>query len=395
MTELVTLVRLRAVDRRLLSLVEPLDDADYRTQYHPDLSPIGWHLGHCAFIENYWLLERVCGDDRLTHDKHGFYFPENIPKPQRGPGLPPKATLMQEVERQQEQNILRFSGIGYTLPAHELLAEDYLAKFLLQHNSQHYETMNMVLAQRAMRRHGYEFFPDRRLEPAPPHHERFVVPTGAYPMGGTRPDSYDNELPRVDVHLPRTEIASTPVSNAQYLGFMQAGGYEDASLWSDEGWEWHCNHEITHPEHWRRDARGWWYGIDVQGPHELAPGEPVHGLSHYEAEAYARWAGARLPHEAEWEVACWQHGLANTGHVWEWCANLFYPYPGFEAFPYDGYSVPWFDGQHYVLRGASRHTRPDVRRPSFRNYYNPDKRHIFAGLRLAYGQMPDADGLNN
>ena len=110
----------------------------------------------------------------------------------------------------------------------------------------------------------------------------------------------------------------------------------------------------------------------------------MYGISFHEAQAFSHWARARLPHEHEWEAAVKSEQLHNTGQVWEWCANTFHPYQGFSAFPYDEYSKPWFDDNHYVLRGASRHTRPEIRRASFRNFFNPDKRHIFAGLRLVF-----------
>ncbi|HKJ09285.1 MAG TPA: SUMF1/EgtB/PvdO family nonheme iron enzyme, partial [Gammaproteobacteria bacterium] len=112
--------------------------------------------------------------------------------------------------------------------------------------------------------------------------------------------------------------------------------------------------------------------------------EPVLGINHHEASAYAAWAGAQLPHEYQWEAACRLGLLEHTGRAWEWCANTFHPYEGFESFPYREYSTPWLGGDHYTLKGGSLHTRPPVKRASFRNFYEPDKRHIFAGLRLVY-----------
>ena len=125
-------------------------------------------------------------------------------------------------------------------------------------------------------------------------------------------------------------------------------------------------------------------GIGLNGPYELAADTAVHGINHYEASACAAWAGARLPHEYQWEAAHRSRQLDDVGRAWEWCANSFHPYNGFSAFPYEGYSTPWFDGTHYSLRGASLHTRPELRRASFRNFYTAEKRHIFAGLRLVY-----------
>lgn len=383
-TSLPTLVRLHAIHRRLLALVEPLSDSDYRRQYHPDLSPIGWHLGHCAFVENLWLRERVLGDDRLTRGLHDLYLPERSPKPARGSRLPPKDVLLDRVRRQSEDNMLLLSGTAGRLDPHPLLEEEYLEQFLIQHHAQHYETMLMVLAQRALARHRQEFFPQRQLRPAAPLCVTEPVPGGTHRIGGVRPQAFDNELPAHEVELADFRIARHPVSNAQYLGFMRAGGYTQTRHWSEAGIGWLTASGARHPDHWRQDARGWWYAVGPEGPYELEPEAPVEGLCHFEAQAYARYAGARLPHEFEWEAATRLRRLHTTGHVWEWCDNAFAPYPGFAPFPYAEYSTPWFDGGHFVLRGGSRYTRRELRRPSFRNFYPPDKRHVFAGLRLAF-----------
>jgi iron(II)-dependent oxidoreductase len=383
-TGLGTLTLLRAIQRRLLALVEPLADADCRRQYHEDLSPIGWHLGHSVFIENLWLRERVVGDARTTASLHDFYRPERIPRPQRGPGLPPVEDLLSEVREQQEANILLLTGVGESLPAHPLLEQEYLPRFLIQHHAQHYETMLMVLAQRAQQRHRGQFFPQRRLRAHGTPKDLVSVAGGAFPVGGQRPDAFDNELPAQDVHLRPFHIARRPVSNAEFLAFIEDDGYSGGAHWDEAGLAWLRASGAQHPEHWRRDARGWWYALGPAGPFELEPEGPVQGLSCYEAEAYARWAGARLPHENEWEVAARLLLIVDTGRAWEWCANAFFPYPGFEAFPYPEYSEAWFEGDHRTLKGGSIYTRREIRRAAFRNFYTPEKRHVFAGLRLAY-----------
>ena len=207
---------------------------------------------------------------------------------------------------------------------------------------------------------------------------------GHYKVGGKSPTAYDNELPAQQVTLGPYRIAARPVTNSHYLAFMQAGGYQQQTLWSEAGWQWQSQTQCTCPQHWRRDADQQWYGVGVRGGYDLDGNDVLYGLSYYEASAYANWAGGRLPHEHQWEVACRLQHLEQTGRAWEWCQNPLFPYEGFKAFPYEDYSSPSFDGQHFALRGGSLHTRPAIKRPSFRNFHAADKRHVFAGLRLVY-----------
>ncbi|RMG59796.1 MAG: ergothioneine biosynthesis protein EgtB [Gammaproteobacteria bacterium] len=383
-TTLSVLAELRGIHNCLQALVERLDEDSLRRQYHPELSPIGWHYAHCAHVEKRWLLGEILGRWKGLGRDGARYLPERAFKPERGRRLPPRERLLRQVRADQEQTLLLLSGMAdRRLPEHPLLENDYLPLFFLQHHQQHYETMLLVLAQRAQARHRHQFFPERRLRPAGPETEFVALPACSYPVGGERPEAFDNELPAWSPELEEFEIARRPVTNAQWLAFMEAGGYENPSLWSEDGRAWLQLSGARHPEHWRQDARGWWYGILAEGPYELHPDFPVHGINLYEAEAYARWAGGRLPHEHEWEAAHRLHALQLVGVVWEWCGNAFFPYPGYEPFPYTRYSQAWFDGRHHTLRGGSLYTRPRIKRASFRNFYLPDKRHVLAGLRLA------------
>jgi iron(II)-dependent oxidoreductase len=212
------------------------------------------------------------------------------------------------------------------------------------------------------------------------------IPAGTAGIGhADGPEPFDNELPCHEAAVHGFSIAERPVSNAEFLGFIEAGGYREARFWAKDGRLWLHASAACAPGHWRRDDDGHYYCIGPDGPVELAPEAAVTGLSRHEAAAFAAYAGARLPEEHEWEYAMKRRPelWASTGEGWEWCANAFYPYPGFRAFPYEGYSAPWFDGRHYALRGAGPYTRPRLRRASFRNFYTADKRHIFAGVRLA------------
>jgi len=366
------------------ALLEPLDDDSQRLQYHSELSPLGWHLGHCTYTECYWLQEIVLQDNRYTAPVETLYTPARTPKPERGRLLPPLDALLQWVLSMQAMNRDILSAPSPDLLQHPLMQDDYLLHFLIQHYSQHYETMLSALTQRALHEDSGPFRVTTPFTPVQPITDSISMQPGHYRVGGRAPVACDNELPAQQVMLGPYRIARNPVSNAEYLAFMDDAGYSTQSLWSDAGWQWRTQAMAGSPDHWRQDDAGHWYGSGVRGAYELDGSDVVHGLSHHEASAYAGWADARLPHEHQWEVACRLHYLEQTGRAWEWCHNPFFPYQGFQAFPYDGYSTPSFDNRHYTLRGGSFHTRPAIKRASFRNFHEPCKRHIFAGLRLVY-----------
>jgi iron(II)-dependent oxidoreductase len=253
-----------------------------------------------------------------------------------------------------------------------------------------------------------------------------AVPAGRYLIGTDGHEPYDNEHPRHEVELPPFAIDRFPVTNGDYMRFMADGGYSLQELWSRDGWDWILTFGTEAPEYWRRDGDGWVCGrLGLEAP--VDPRLPVSNVCWFEADAYARWAGKRLPSEFEWEVAaCWDPAagrprrypwgnqpptpeLANLDHrlfspapigaypegasafgcqqmlgdVWEWTSSHFLPYPGFEPFPYEEYSAPFFGTRFRVLRGGSWATRPRVARATFRNWDSPIKRQIFAGVRCA------------
>jgi iron(II)-dependent oxidoreductase len=198
-----------------------------------------------------------------------------------------------------------------------------------------------------------------------------LVPAGSFLMGSTDPWAYDNERPQHEIELPAFRIDRSLVTNAEFADFIDAGGYDDRDLWSDDGWAWREAEEATAPLYWDRG---------------FSPLEPVQHVSFHEAEAFARQTGKRLPTEAEWEKAVRTVGgeLEHvTGVAWQWTSSTFDGYPGFRAYPYREYSEPFFGGAYRVLRGGSWVTDPVIARPTFRNWDYPQRRQIFSGLRCA------------
>ena len=384
MSSAARLNELRLAQELVTALVESLDDDSQRQQYHSELSPLGWHLGHCTYTECYWLQEVVLGDSGYTAPVKTLYTPALTAKPERGKLLPRLDDLLQWVQGMQAMNQDLFTATSPALTEHPLMQDDYLLHFLIQHYSQHYESMLSALTQRALLEDTPVFRVTAPFKAQQPIIDNITIQPGHYKVGGRAPAAYDNELPAQKVILGPYSIARKPISNSEYLAFMKAGGYNTQSLWSDAGWQWRSQLKASCPDHWRQDEAGHWYGMGVRGAYELDGTDVVHSISHHEACACANWAGGRLPHEHQWEVACRLRFLEQTGRAWEWCQNPFYPYEGFQAFPYEGYSLPSFDKGHYTLRGGSFHTRPAIKRPSFRNFHEPFKRHIFAGLRLVY-----------
>jgi iron(II)-dependent oxidoreductase len=189
---------------------------------------------------------------------------------------------------------------------------------------------------------------------------------------------FDNEKWAHEVEVAAFTIAHSAVSNAQYRDFVYAGGYARREFWSDAGWALRERLALEHPRYWQREADSWSVRcFDRWVP--LAPQEPVRHVSCHEAEAYCRWAGRRLPSEAEWEYAV--AGRLDSGSVWEWTSSRFGPYPGFAADPYKEYSAPWFAEEHRVLRGGSFATPRRLLRPTWRNFYQPERADMFCGFR--------------
>lgn len=376
---------LQSLQDEMLNIVSTVGESDYQQQFHPDLSPVGWHLGHCVYTEEYWVKDQLLGMQTVSDSLKSIYVPELSQKKLRGSVLPEKQELLEWAKIRQAENRGLLASVSNRKPSHHLLNNNYLFRFLMQHYSQHIETMMMILTEIQIQFPEPNYRPATIINASQQQKEYLTIESGTFMIGSSEKIfPYDNEQPEHIVKLDGFNIASSPVSNSEFLGFMEAGAYTTNTHWSAAGWKWRQAEQQTHPHHWQHNKNGDWFGIDHLGPYSLDAQNAVYGLNYFEAEAYARWAGARLPHEYEWEAAIKNNPSLNTTLVWEWCKNTFHPYKGFRAYPYAGYSTPYFDEQHYVLKGGGRYTKAHIKRPGFRNYYTPDKRHILAGLRLIY-----------
>jgi ergothioneine biosynthesis protein EgtB len=376
---------LQTLQKETINIVRSVAEEDYHQQFHPDLSPIGWHLGHSVYTESYWIREQLLGKQAIDDSLKSLYVPELSNKQSRGSALPDKQKLIKWANVIQSENRASLESAIINKTSHKLLENNYLLHFLIQHYSQHIETMHMVLTESQLQQLNTEFANAEKLNPCKPIPKNKIIAAGIYNIGADEKKvAYDNEQPAHSIKLNDFKISTLPVSNSEYLKFIIEGAYSARQYWSDEGWKWINKTQYRHPHHWRQHNENGWFGINHEGAYILEATDPVHGLNHYEASAYAQWAGGRLPHEHEWEIASKNNFLQRTAHVWEWCDNVFHPYPEFKPYPYEGYSVPYFDKKHYVLRGGSNYTKKVIRRSSFRNYYTADKRHIFAGMRLVY-----------
>jgi iron(II)-dependent oxidoreductase len=353
---------LQAVRERTLALVAPLSHADLERVHHPLMSPLDWDLGHIAAYEDLWIVHRHGGEPLLRGDLAHLYDAFETPRCARG-----------EIPFLRGQDVFDYIA-AVRERALEVLArvgpgDGTLFEMVVRHEAQHNETMRQTLFLGGLpggrpQRCAAERGPTGWID----------VPAGAFEMGASQDAfAFDNERPRHEVQQPAFRIARRPVTNATWMHFVEGGGYERREWWSSEGWAWKEEYDITHPEGW------------TAGGMAEADDHPVLHVSWFEADAFARARGARLPTEAEWErAATWtQEPLQDTGEAWEWTSSHFGGYPGFSAYPYREYSEVFFGNAYRVLRGASWATEDRLRSPTFRNWDLPQRRQIFAGVRLA------------
>jgi gamma-glutamyl hercynylcysteine S-oxide synthase len=381
---------LGAARARSEALLAPLTDDQLLGQHSPLMSPLVWDLAHVANYEDLWLV-RALGAPAVRSEIDDIYDAFRHPRRER-PSLPilgpSEARSYARAVRDRALEVLSNPNAG---AAEDLLREAFVYGMVVQHEHQHDETMLATLQLMDSGDPYASLAPALAGGPQPvPDGPRraTVVAGGTFVMGtDTDPWAYDNERPAHVVEVPTFRIAAHPVTNAEYLAFVEEGGYDNAGLWGGAGWEHRQAAGLEHPQFWRREGEGSWSVLRFGRRMPLAPDEPVQHVCWHEADAYARWAGARLPTEAEWEKAAHAGVLAHRREVWEWTASDFVAHPGFRSFPYREYSEVFYGPEYKVLRGGSWATHPTAIRNTFRNWDYPIRRQIFSGLRLCWDEQ--------
>lgn len=411
---------------RTAALTDCLDDDGLREQVSPLMSPLVWDLAHIGNQEELWLARDVGGHAPLLGDIDDLYDAFRHARSTR-PGLP---LLTPDAAREYVARVRELSREALqdtTFDERRLTENGFVFAMVAQHEQQHDETM---LATHQLRTGPAVLHaPDApRAEVPADGNLEVIVPGGPFEMGtDTDPWALDNERPAHTVHVETFAIDAVPVTNGDFLRFVADGGYDREELWTERGWQHRREAGLIAPGFWEQDPDGTWWRRVFGRRVPVRPAQPVVHVSWFEADAYARWAGKRLPTEAEWEkaarldpadggsrrfpwgddeiashhanlgqrhlepadVGAYPDGASALGveqlmgDVWEWTSSDFEQYPGFEMFPYPEYSEVFFGGDYKVLRGGSFGTDPTAIRSTFRNWDHPIRRQIFSGFRCA------------
>lgn len=407
--------RYRAVRAATERLCEPLETEDYVVQAMPDTSPAKWHLAHTSWFFETLVLQPALPEYRPFESRYGFLFNsyyntlgEQFYRPHRGLITRPTVKEVMEYRSWVDRHMEQLFEL-----ADDLDVPEFVIEVGLNHEQQHQELMVTDLKYLFSRNPMYPVYQQASAASVPfrpvPSLGWVEVEEGLYEIGHTGEGfAYDNEAPRHKTYVYAFELADRLVTNGEYKQFLSDGGYETATLWLSDGWYTVREQDWRAPLYWE-ERDGAWRHYTLAGLREVDDAEPVCHVSLYEADAFARWAGARLPREEEWEiVAARQHTIdgnfvddgnfcpvplgenaAETaaqlfGDVWEWTQSFYAPYPGYT--PPDGalgeYNAKFMSNQN-VLRGGSCATPRSHIRATYRNFFPASARWQFSGIRLA------------
>jgi ergothioneine biosynthesis protein EgtB len=382
------LIRFGAVRAHSLALAEPLSPEDCVAQSMPDASPVKWHLAHTTWFFETFILERFETDFqpfdpafRVLFNSYYNGVGAQYPRAQRGLITRPSLTSILAYRRDVDTRIAALLNAPFEREIHNLV------ELGLNHEQQHQELILSDIKHLLGCNPSLPAYSARSSTLAPqPSMSWHSFASGVVEVGHNGEGfCFDNETPRHRVFLEPYSLADSIVTNAEYLNFIEAGGYTNPTHWFAEGWDWVKAQGHRHPLYWSRNGDGW-CEFSLRGAFPLNTSAPVMHVSYYEASAYAHWAGARLPTEAEWEHAA---SLAPSlphlfGAAWQWTTSAYSPYPGFA--PASG-AVGEYNGKfmvnQYVLRGSSCATPEGHSRRTYRNFFPAAARWQFTGIRLA------------
>jgi ergothioneine biosynthesis protein EgtB len=367
--------------RRTEAICRNLEAEDYVVQPVADVSPPKWHLGHTTWFWETFMLAPHLPGYRVFHDDFSFVFNsyyetigKRVIRAERGNLSRPTVREVYQYRAHVDEHMEQLLARSDELPLFELG---------LNHEEQHQELLitdiKYILGHNPLFP-ALDIFPET-LEPAIVQSGWTSIAEGVYEIGHSGEGfCFDNELQRHKVYLPAFSIRKNLVTNGEYMAFIEDGGYKRFALWLADGWDWLRANQIEAPLYWHF-ADGQWLRYDFDGLKPISPDAPLCHVSYYEAEAFARWMGCRLPTEPEWETAS---PSLQWGRRWEWTNSAYLPYPGFKtaegaAGEYNG---KFMSGQ-MTLRGASDATPPAHSRPTYRNFFQADKRWQYTGIRLA------------
>ena len=365
---------------RTWAVLKDLAPEQWQVPYDPGINPPRWEFGHVAWFTEWWVLREAHWNERdeivtrrpsLLPGVDEWFDSGRIAHRDRWVlDFPPLAELRDYARAVLDAVCAKLANTG------DSDRDLYFFRLALFHQDMHSEALTYM-----RQTLDYSMPLALHIRAFDAHAQDVEIPGGVF-VQGSKPEHgfvFDNEKWAHEVALAPARISRQCVSNGAYAEFVAAGGYRDERWWSDEGRAWLKEAQLAQPRRWRQSRDGWehrWFGRWEPLPLD----QPVCHVNAYEAEAYCRWAGRRLPSEAEWECAA-THGVIDWGRsVWEWMAQPFAPYPGFSADPYRDYSQPWFY-THRSVRGGSFVTQPRMHHPRYRNFYLPHRNDIFVGLR--------------
>ena len=427
---------LKETRARTLELVGDLSEPQLMGPRLQIVNPLRWEIGHLAWFQEFWVLRHLGNQPPILKNGDGLYDSARVAHDTRWdlPLLERDKTLafMQEVLQRVSEQV--HDGNSNLTDA-EGYDEQYFLNLVLLHEQMHDEAITYTRQTLS--------YPAPEIGNSEKHasdieaNDNYLIgdaeiPGGKFTLGSTSKEDFvfDNEQPALEVEVSPYAISKTAVTNGDFKDFVEDGGYRRSAFWSTVGWDWRTSEHAEHPVYWRREENGRWLRRNFDQWVALDERLPVIHVNWHEANAYCRWAGRRLPTEAEWEMAASALPVGNDrskaatkqrypwgddpptperanlewramgcipvdaltagdsafgcrqmiGNVWEWTASDFNPFPGFVAGPYKEYSEPWF-GNHKVLRGGCWATRSRLIHNTYRNFYTPDRRDVWAGFR--------------